>query len=162
MNWKNGRYVISTDPAKLDRKVVHEFLASSYWAEGVPRAVVDRSIENSIVFGLYDGPAQVGFARVITDRATFAYLSDVFVLESHRKTGLGKWLMDVIMAHSDLQSLRRFLLATRDAHGLYRQFGFTPVAKPDRLMEIMKADVYKNRSPKSKVQSPKGGRRKLP
>jgi GNAT superfamily N-acetyltransferase len=141
--WTRGSLTISTDPERVDRKLVHEILASSYWAEGVPREVVDRSIENSLVFGLYDGPAQIGFARVITDRSTFAYLSDVFVLESRRGNGLGKWLMEVIMSHPDLQGLRRFTLATRDAHGLYRQFGFGPVARPERLMEILDPDIYR-------------------
>ena len=146
MDWARGSLTISTDPARVDRKLVHEILASSYWAEGIPREVVDRSIENSLVFGLYEGLAQIGFARVITDRSTFAYLSDVFVLESHRAKGLGKWLMEVIMGHPDLQGLRRWTLATRDAHGLYRQFGFLPVARPDRLMEILDVDIYKRRA----------------
>jgi GNAT superfamily N-acetyltransferase len=146
VDWARGSLTISTDPARVDRKLVQEILASSYWAEGIPREVVDRSIENSLVFGLYEGLAQIGFARVITDRSTFAYLSDVFVLESHRAKGLGKWLMEVIMGHPDLQGLRRWTLATRDAHGLYRQFGFLPLARPDRLMEILDVDIYKRRA----------------
>ena len=142
MNLTRGAYTISTDPDRLDRKVIHEFLASSYWARGIPRSVVDRSIDNSLTFGVYEGTTLVGFARAITDRATFAYLSDVFILDAHRGRGLGKWLMDVIRSHPDLQDLRRWTLATRDAHGLYRQFGFTPLAHPDRFMEALDADVY--------------------
>ena len=142
MNWSRGNYDISTDKTRLDRKLIHEWLASSYWAEGVPQDVVDRSIENSLSFGVYEGQAQVGFARVITDQATFAYLSDVFILKSHRARGLGKWLMEVILGHPDLQKLRRWSLATQDAHGLYRQFGFKPVANPERMMEILAMDTY--------------------
>ena len=145
MNWSRGQYEISTDRAKLDRPLVHETLASSYWADGIPQDVVDRSIENSLCFGVYEGRSQVGFARVITDQATFAYLSDVVILESHRGRGLGKWLMEVILGHPDLQKLRRWTLATRDAHGLYRQFGFTPLTRPERFMEILDLDIYKNR-----------------
>jgi GNAT superfamily N-acetyltransferase len=148
VDWARGSLTISTDPARVDRKLVHEILTSSYWAEGIPRDVVDRSIDNSLVFGLYEGLAQIGFARVITDRSTFAYLSDVFVLDSHRGKGLGKWLMEAVMGHPDLQGLRRWTLATRDAHGLYRQFGFESVAKPDRLMEILDADIYRRRDVK--------------
>ena len=143
MEWTRGEYAISTDPARLDRETIHRFLAQSYWAAGVPRAVVDRSIENSLAFGVYENETLVGFARVITDRATFAYLSDVFILESHRGRGLAGWLMEVVLAHPDLQNLRRWTLATRDAHGLYERFGFTPLAKPDRFMEIHDPDVYK-------------------
>ena len=142
MNWTRERYTISTDPGRLDRRSIHEHLASSYWARGIPREVVDRSIDNSLAFGLYEGDALVGFARVITDRATFAYLSDLFVVESHRGRGLGKWLMEVIRSHPDLQNLRRWTLATRDAHGLYRQFGFTPLSSPERFMEILDGEVY--------------------
>lgn len=142
MNVTRGGYTISTDPDRLDRKVIHEFLASSYWARGIPRAVVDRSIDNSLTFGVYEATTLVEFARAITDRATFAYLSDVFILDAHRGRGLGKWLMEVIRSHPDLQNLRRWTLATRNAHGLYRQFGFTPLAHPDRFMEALDPDVY--------------------
>ena len=151
MDWARGALTISTDPSRVDRKLVHEILATSYWAEGIPQEVVDRSIDYSLVFGMYEGSAQIGFARVITDRSTFAYLSDVFVLDSHRGKSLGKWLMEAVMGHPDLQGLRRWTLATRDAHGLYRQFGFAPVAKPDRLMEILDADIYRRRAGGSKV-----------
>jgi GNAT superfamily N-acetyltransferase len=143
MEWTRDGFVISTDPSRLDRETVHRFLAGSYWAPGIPRAVVDRSIEHSIAFGLYEGAAQVGFARVVTDRATFAYLADVFVLESHRGRGLARWLMDSIRGHPDLQGLRRWLLATRDAHGLYRRCGFRAVEDASRYMEIVDRDVYR-------------------
>jgi GNAT superfamily N-acetyltransferase len=134
---RRGEYEISTDPARLDRDLVHEFLTSeAYWARGVPRDVVERSIENSLCFGLYRGPEQVGFARVVTDRAAIAYLGDVFVLPAHRGRGLGTWLIETVMAHPDLQGLRRFLLGTADAHSLYERFGFHPLARPERMMEI--------------------------
>jgi GNAT superfamily N-acetyltransferase len=137
-----GEYEISTDPRRLDVAAIHAFLVRSYWSPGVPREIVERAIANSLCFGLYCASEQVGFARVITDRATFAYLADVFVLESHRGKGLSKWLMEAVTSHADLQGLRRFLLATKDAHGLYRQFGFTELASPSRLMEIWKPDIY--------------------
>ena len=137
-----GRFLISTDRAKLDLDVIHKFLARSYWAAGVPRATVVRSIENSLCFGVYDGAEQVGFARIISDFATFAYIADVFILEPYRERGLGKELMASIMAHPDLQGLRRWSLATRDAHGLYAQFGFTALENPSRMMEIANPEVY--------------------
>ena len=146
-------YVVSTDSALIDIGVVHGFLSSSYWAEGIPVGVVRRSIEHSLCFGAYEGEEQVGFARVVPDRATFAYLCDVFVAEGHRSRGLGKLLMEAIVAHPDLQGLRRWLLATRDAHGLYRQFGFTGLARPEIFMERHDADVYARRG---------GGRRQSP
>ena len=156
MEWTRDGYTISTDPDHLDRRVVHEFLVGSYWAKGIPREVVDRSIENSMPFGVYEGDDLVGFARVITDKATFAYLSDVFIVDAHRGRGLSKWLMEIILAHPDLQNLRRWSLTTRDAHGLYGQFGFTALAKPERHMEMLDADVYERGSPKPKAQSPNG------
>jgi N-acetylglutamate synthase-like GNAT family acetyltransferase len=137
-----GRFLISTDRAKLDLDVIHKFLADSYWAAGVPRATVSRSIENSLCFGVYDGADQVGFARIVSDFATFAYIADVFILEPYRDRGLGKELMASIMAHPDLQGLRRWSLATRDAHGLYAQYGFTALENPSRMMEIANPDVY--------------------
>lgn len=146
MEATRGRYAISTDRDRLDRRAVHEYLASSYWAKGIPREVVDRSIDNSLAFGVYEGAGLVGFARVITDRATYAYLADVFILESHRGRGLGKWLMEVIRSHPDLQNLRRWSLVTRDAHGLYRQFGFASLAAPERYMEAVDPDVYQPRT----------------
>lgn len=135
-------FTISTDPGRLDRPLIHEVLAATYWAGGIPRAVVDRSIEGALCFGLYENDRQVGFARVITDRATFAYLADVFVLESHRGRGLARWLMETILAHEDLQGLRRWMLLTRDAHPLYRQVGFTELAHPERVMEKVNPKVY--------------------
>lgn len=145
MEWTRGKFVISTDRNRLDRAAIHTFLAGSYWSPGIPRDVVDRAIENSLCFGVYDRDALVGFARVITDSATFAYVSDVFVLESHRGRGLSTWLMEVLMAHPDLRNLRRWMLATADAQGLYEKFGFRTPAKPERLMEIVNADIYRRK-----------------
>lgn len=143
MEWQRGEYVVSTDPVRIDIESVHRFLSDeAYWSPGVPLDVVRRAIAGSIVFGLYRGSEQVGLARVVTDRATFAWLCDVYVLKEHRGHGLGKWLMEFVMAHPDLQGLRRWLLATRDAHGLYAQFGYEPV-DPERFMEIRDPDVYK-------------------
>ena len=132
-----GDIVVTTDPARMDLDVIHGFLTRSYWAAGIPRAVVARALANSLCFGAFDGDRQVGLARVISDFATYAYISDVFVLPSHRKRGVGRRIMAAIMAHPDLQGLRRWSLATRDAHGLYRQFGFGPPRNPDRQMEIL-------------------------
>ena len=142
----NGQYSISTDPDRLDVDAVHAFLRRSFWAEGVPRELVAKSIANSLCFGLFDEGAQVGFARVVTDRATYAYLCDVYVLESHRGRGLGKWLIEAVMAHADLQGLRRFQLVTRDAHSLYARHGFEVLSNPDRHMEIFRQDMYVKRS----------------
>ncbi len=139
---RRGPYLISTDEQRLDLDVVHGYLSRSYWAAGIPREVVERSIRGSLCFGLYEGERQVGFARVITDEATFAYLGDVFVLEEHRGRGLGKWLVEVIASEPAFQGLRRFLLATRDAHGLYAKLGFTPLTAPEMFMEIRRPDVY--------------------
>ncbi len=137
-------FLISTDAARLNLDVIHNFLSTrSYWAEGVPREVVARSIANSLCFGIYDGAAQVGFARVISDYATFAYLADVFVIESYRGRGLSKTLMDTVMSHPHLQGLRRWLLGTADAHGLYRRFGFAEPKYPERQMERVDPDIYR-------------------
>jgi GNAT superfamily N-acetyltransferase len=137
-------YEISTDPARIDRDLVHRFLSEeAYWARGIPRAVVDRSIENSLCFGLYRGTEQVGFARVVTDRAAIAYLGDVFIVPGHRGRGLGTWLVETVLAHPDLQGLRRFMLGTADAHSLYERFGFRALAQPQRMMEI--ASPYEGR-----------------
>jgi GNAT superfamily N-acetyltransferase len=152
-SWSRDGYTIDTDPARLDLGVVHGFLAASYWAEGIPRDVVERSVAGSLNFGLYrDGAAavageQAGFARVVTDRATFAYLADVFVLEAHRGRGLSKWLMECVTAHPDLQGLRRWVLLTRDAHGLYRRYGFADVANPERWMHRWDPQVYTRPAP---------------
>ena len=141
-----GEFLISTDPARLDLEVIHGFLTNCYWAKGIPREVVARSIEHSLCFGIYDGSgAQVGLARVISDFATIAYVGDVFVLDTHRGRGLGKWLMQCITRHPPLQNLRRWILTTRDAHGLYSQVGFTPVKSPERFMELHRPDVYEIR-----------------
>ena len=140
--WSRQGLTISTDRSRLDRKAILEFLRGSYWAPGIPEDVVERSIENSLCFGVYDGERQVGFARVITDYATFAYLADVFVLESDRGRGIATWLMEVIRGHPRLEGLRRWMLVTRDAHGLYRKFDFTPLARPERVMEISVPDAY--------------------
>jgi len=130
-------YEISTDPARLDRDLIYEFLHhQAYWALGVPRDVVERCIDNSICFGVYREAEQAGFARVVTDRAAIAYLADVFVVEAHRGRGLGTWLVEAVMAHPDLQGLRRFMLGTKDAHALYERFGFRPLEEPGRMMEI--------------------------
>jgi len=130
-----GDILITTDPARLDLDVIHGFLAQSYWAAGIRREVVERSIRHSICFGAFDGERQVGFARVISDRATYAYVADVFVLPDHRGRGIGKRLMACITAHPELQRLRLWTLFTRDAHGLYRQYGFREPRHPGRLME---------------------------
>jgi len=130
-----GDVLVTTNPACLDVETVHGFLTESYWAKGIPREVVERSIRHSICFGAFDGGRQVGFARVISDRATFAYIGDVFVLPSHRGRSIGKHLMATITSHPDLQNLRLWALFTRDAHGLYRQYGFHEARHPDRLME---------------------------
>jgi GNAT superfamily N-acetyltransferase len=144
MEWRNGDFVISTDRARIDVGTVHQFLSGeSYWAAGIPLDVFRRAIEHSLCFGLYEGEEQAGFARVITDDATFAYRADVFVLSPYRGQGLSKWLMSVIRNHPDLQGFRRWTLATRDAHGLYAQFGFTPPAKPEIWMEVWNRDVYR-------------------
>lgn len=141
--WRRGEYSISTDKGRLDVALIHGFLTMSYWAAGVPMDVVKRSIEHSLAFGVFKEDQQVGFARVITDYATFAYLGDVFILEPFRGRGLSKWLMEVIVGHPELQGLRRWMLLTRDAHGLYRQVGFTEPSHPERYMEMHFPDVYK-------------------
>jgi GNAT superfamily N-acetyltransferase len=146
VEYRRGEFLISTSRERIDLNVVHGFLSNCYWAKGIPREVVARSIEHALCFGIYDGQgAQVGFARVISDFATIAYIGDVFVLATHRGRGLGKWLMECITQHPGLQNLRRWLLTTRDAHGLYSQFGFTPVKAPERFMELHQPDVYQTR-----------------
>jgi GNAT superfamily N-acetyltransferase len=135
-------YEVSCDPARLDFDVIHGFLAQSYWAKAIPRELMERSVRNSLCFGAYQGRAQVGFARIVTDKATFAYLCDVFVLPNHRGHGLSKALVAAILAHPDLQGLRRWNLVTIDAHGLYEQFGFKTAAHPERYMEILRHGMY--------------------
>ena len=139
----NGEYDISADKQRLDVSTIHEYLTQSYWSQGVSRALVERAIEGSLCFGVFHQGKQVGFARVITDKATFGYLADVFILEPHRGKGLSKRLMEFILAYPHLQGLRRFMLATRDAHGLYKKFGFTELAIPTRFMELHRPDLYK-------------------
>jgi len=137
-----GDFEISDARDKLDIGVIHGFLTASYWSPGIPREIVERAIANSLSFGLYERGAQIGFARVVTDRATFAYLADVFVLPPHRGQGLASWLVGTALTHPALQGLRRLLLVTRDQHKLYAQFGFEPLARPERFMEILKPDIY--------------------
>ena len=141
--WRRDPYLITTDPARVNLAVVHGFLTHSYWANGIPLETVRRAIEHSLNFSVFEADAQVGFGRVITDYATFAYLADVFVLESHRGRGLSKWMMEVLVAHPDLQGFRRWVLLTRDAHGLYRQFGFKAIETPERYMELWDPEVYR-------------------
>ncbi|MDQ0467975.1 GNAT family N-acetyltransferase [Labrys wisconsinensis] len=137
-------YEISTDPGRLDRDIIHRFLSEeSYWCPGIPRSVVETSIDHSLCFGIYHDGRLAGFARVVTDRATFALVADVFVLEPHRGKGLSKWLMHEVTQHPDLQGLRRLLLLTSDAHALYKQFGFGEIGNAWRFMEILRPDVYK-------------------
>jgi len=139
-----GETLVSCDRSKLDVERVHAFLTNAYWSEGVSRETIDRGIENSIPFGLYLEGEQVGFARVISDRASYAYLADVYIEEPHRGKGLSKLLMRAVMAHPELQGLRRWILGTRDAHGLYRQFGFTEMQRPERWMEKAAQGLYQN------------------
>jgi len=135
-SWQRGEYTISTDPSRLDLDLIHDFISNhSYWGSGRSRDVVLRSIENSMAFGVYHGDGQVGFARIVTDYATFAWVADVFVVPEHRGQGLSKWLMEVMVAHPKLQGFRRWVLATKDAHGVYEKFGFTELRRPERWME---------------------------
>jgi GNAT superfamily N-acetyltransferase len=141
-------FIISTDKSKLDLAVIHKYLSTeSYWAKKIPVALVQKAIEGSFCFGIYKKDdlnkiRQIGFARVITDNATFGYLADVFILEEHRGIGLSKWLMQEIINHQELQGFRRWMLATRDAHKLYEQFGFTAIDKPERIMQLTVTDAY--------------------
>lgn len=135
-------YELTSDASRFDVGAIHAFLSTSYWSPGIPRSVVERAIANSLCFGILSAGKQVGFARVVTDRATFAYLADVYVLEEHRGRGLARRLMEAVVGHPDLQGLRRMLLATRDAHALYAKFGFKPLAAPERIMEVHRPDAY--------------------
>lgn len=140
---KKDNYLISTDKVKLDINLIHDFLCNrSYWAKGIPFETVKTAVNNSVCFGVYDGDNQVGFARVITDKSTFGYVGDVFVLDHCRGKGLSKWLMECIMKHPELQGFRRWIILTRDAHKLYEKFGFTPVKKPQNYMENHVPDIY--------------------
>lgn len=145
--WRQADYEVSTDPARLDTHTIRAYLRTSYWAAGIPLEIVEEACRNSLCFGLYHAPetgesAQVGFARVVTDYATFAWLADVFVLERNRGVGLSKWMMECVMAHPQLAGLRRWMLATRDAHTLYTRFGFTPLGDPRKFMEIARPGLY--------------------
>jgi len=142
VEYERPGYRISTDSGAMDIDAVHAYLARSYWAREIPKELVAKSIRGSLCFGLFSDDRQIGFARVVTDRATFAYLCDVYLLEPFRGQGLAKWMMDAVVAHPDLQGLRRFVLATRDAHGLYERYGFTSLARPEIFMEINRRDVY--------------------
>lgn len=140
---RQDEYLISTDPAKLDHKAVHAFLTTVYWCEGISLERVSKALDNSLCFGVYHQGKQVGLSRVVTDYATYAYLCDVYVLEAHRGKGLGHWMVECVMTHPELQNLRRFTLATRDAHGIYAAFGFTPPKAPERQMERHDPEVYR-------------------
>lgn len=146
LRWERPGFEISTDPTHLDFGVIHAFLSGSYWAKDIPRALVEKAVGASLPFGVYrvNGTAreQVGFARVISDFATYAYLADVFVLDAHRGQGLSKWLMECVISHPELQGLRRFSLMTRDAQGLYAQYGFKNLARPEIYMEIKVDGIY--------------------
>ncbi|MCL1065572.1 GNAT family N-acetyltransferase [Shewanella olleyana] len=138
----NG-YYISTDNAQIDIDIVHTFISSSYWAKDIPMKTLQKAIKHSFCFSVFtDSNVQVGFARLITDQATFAYLADVFILDDHRGKGLSKWLIDVIVNHDNVVGLRRMMLATRDAHGLYAQNGFLPIENPEILMQIWRPNIY--------------------
>ncbi len=137
-----GDYIVSADRTRLDIDTIHAFLTRSYWAEGISHESVTAAIERSLAFGLYHHDTQVGFARAITDSVTFAYLADVYVEEAHRGQGLSKLLLEAVLAHPRLQRLRRWMLGTRDAHGLYEQFGFIPLDEPQRWMELPDPDAY--------------------
>lgn len=143
----SDRYQISTDPARLDVAAIHAYLTRSYWSAGIPIEIVERALRNSLCFGVYESAsgAQVGFARIVTDHATFSYLCDVYVLEEHRGHGLGKRMMREVMAHPSLHGARRVMLATRDAHGLYQQVGFVEAGRAGNLMEIVRPDIYAKR-----------------
>jgi GNAT superfamily N-acetyltransferase len=144
MDYTHDNFTISTDKTRLDIDAVYGYLSTCYWSANIPRATVEKAIQNSLCFGVYDNQQnkQAGFARLITDYATFAYLADVFILEPYRGQGLSKWMMQCIREYPDLQGLRRWALVTKDAHGLYRQVGFTELGAPDRWMEINDPEIY--------------------
>jgi GNAT superfamily N-acetyltransferase len=142
MQWKQGEFTVTDRRADLDIETIHHFLRESYWAKGIPRPIVEKAINNSLCFGLYHNSRQIGFGRAVSDQATFAYLADVFVVPAYRGRGLGKWLVSCVLAHPELQGLRRWLLATLDAHGLYEKNGFVKLHKPERFMEINDPDIY--------------------
>jgi N-acetylglutamate synthase-like GNAT family acetyltransferase len=136
-------YKISEDLSEIDLKAVHGYLSNAYWSKGIPFEKMYEALQNSLCFGiLTESGSQIGFARMITGKATFAYLADVFILQDHRGKGLSKWLMEAILSHRDLQGLRRMMLATKDAHGLYKKFGFEALENPEKLMELLNLNVY--------------------
>jgi GNAT superfamily N-acetyltransferase len=138
MQWTKGPYRVTTDTGEFQFDVIHRYLSEvAYWSPGVAREKVERAARHSLAFGLFERDAQIGYARMITDCATFAYLADVFVLPEHQGRGLGTWLLECVLSHEDLQGLRRMMLVTSDAHGLYAKFGFSPPAHPERMMEKM-------------------------
>ena len=141
----DNNYSISDEKSLLQIEVIHNYLKDAYWCEGIPKVIIERSIEGSICFGIYQNNNQIGFARVISDKATFAYLADVFILEQHRRQGLSKRFMKFILAHPDLQEIRGWMLGTKDAHGLYEQFGFTELPEPKRFMRKgIKSNYFNN------------------
>jgi GNAT superfamily N-acetyltransferase len=143
--WCKDGYTITTDPARLDLEVIHRYLSEeSYWARGIPRAVCERSVRNSLNFALLHGTRQIGFARIISDLATIAYLGDVFIVPEYRGQGLGKWLIECVVSHPCLQGLRRWILGTADAHGLYERFGFARLNAPERFMEKHDPAAYRS------------------
>ncbi len=143
MKWQQGDFTVTDNREDLDIEVIHGFLCrESYWAEHIPRATIEKAMAHSLCFGLYHAGKQIGFARAVSDHATFAYLADVFVLSDYRGRGLGKWLVSCILIHPELQGLRRWMLATLDAHGLYEQNGFVPLRHPEWFLEIHYPDIY--------------------
>lgn len=144
MKWEKRDFLITDNREDLDPQLIHQFLHDSYWAKEIPKKIVTKSIENSLCFGLFHNDKQIGFGRAITDRATFAYLADVFVIEQYRGCGLGKWLITCIKAHPDLKNLRRWMLVTTDAQGLYERYGFSPLPNPKNYMEISTPEIYQS------------------
>ncbi len=140
---RRGEYAVTTDPSRVDVDVVHGYLARAYWSQGIPREIVERAVPRSLCFTLLEGDRQIGFARVVTDHTTYAYICDVFVLESHQGKGLGTWLMQCVVKYPEIKGLRRCQLVTRDAHELYRRVGFTEISKPERHMELVAPGVHK-------------------
>jgi GNAT superfamily N-acetyltransferase len=139
-----GSYTISDDTTRLDLRAIHAYLSRAYWSAGIPFEIVRRAVRSSLCTGAFDAAAaQVGLVRVVSDYATFCYVCDVYVLEGHRRQGLSKAMLAMVMDHPKLQGLRRWSLVTADAHGLYRQFGFSPVAQPERHMERLEPDIYR-------------------
>ena len=158
MNDSRGSLRLSTDAAQMDVDAIHAYLGGeSYWARGIPRETVARAIRHSLCFGVFDGAAQVAFARVVTDRATFGYLADVYVLPAYRGRGIGTWLMQAVDGHPELQGLRRWGLVTKDAHALYARFGWSPVAQPERHMERTDPDLYTRLAASASNASREGG-----